>query len=785
MVNPSIRQTSHQIEGVRIIQEMDHVPFHGGMDIVRETYQLPLASYSNIQNMRPLRPGFRKRKGQIVLHTTPDDDHKVMSLYGFSKGMQSEIKTFAQMSDGDVLLATANPPAVTTGAFGSTVHTSESPSTMYPASWATLDDMLYYTDGTGHPYVYPGDESRVRSFIVYKSDAAIPVIPTSGIDYTFDVSDQYEATVAVLDSLGTLAQYDAVFIRTLTPANTFIFTMSGAEVNSNAAVAQMHYWNGGWAACTTGWDDTTAAAGATLSKDGIMTYTMPTDVSPHYMFGETGYWVRLSLASGSLSASVDVEKVTYESTWTAIQNVWDGATTSAIEAFVYIASSTTYEFYSGSSIDLPAHAIADKIYFNSYQPIIAFYVSVGSTPNENASTMSLKYSTGVVASATTFTAVSGLSDGSAVGSITMAKDGWVTFNHPSDEQPGLFQSSNYVSYWYELSYSASLAVDMVISIETMPYLDLEDFGLCYALSTFKKRMAYSFENLPGYIAISGTDRPSSLNGSDFFIQDIGDGRSNKAVCLKRFYNELLVWQEEKGTEGGCLTLIEGYSAQTFGKRIISTLHGTFSAKSAIVCEDIPTSGKLAMTEKGVVSTDTKIHGAFFLSRDGIFMTDGKSDDMVSGPIQDYFDPKKPECIRLGYEKDHWISWDSTYQIVRVGLVSGQSATAPNVFLIYDIRSRSWSHDVLGQELSSHCEVEAASGFFPLLQIGGGTNDGTVYLLNQTNLDVSVPIIAFVVMEFDGNGHILHLEEIVIRASGACQLLTYADGTLKSTIDIVG
>jgi hypothetical protein len=86
MVNPSIRQTSHQIEGVRIIQEMDHVPFHGGMDIVRETYQLPLASYSNIQNMRPLRPGFRKRKGQIVLHTTPDDDHKVMSLYGFSKG---------------------------------------------------------------------------------------------------------------------------------------------------------------------------------------------------------------------------------------------------------------------------------------------------------------------------------------------------------------------------------------------------------------------------------------------------------------------------------------------------------------------------------------------------------------------------------------------------------------------------------------------------------------------------------------------------------------------------
>jgi hypothetical protein len=785
MVNPSIRQQSHQIEGVRIIPEMDYVPFHGGMDVVREIYQLPLASYSNIQNMRPLRPGFKKRKGQIVLHTTPDGVNKVMTVYGFSKGMQTEIKTFAQMSDGDVLQATANPPAVTTGAFGSTVHTSGSPSTMYPASWATLDDMLYYTDGTGYPYAYPGAGSRVRSFIVYKSDAAIPVIPISGIDYSFEVTDQYGSTVAVLDSLGTLAQYDAVFIRTLVPANAFTFTMSGAEVNANAAVMQGHYWNGGWTSCATGWSDGTNTAGATLAKSGTISFTMPTDSVPHYMFGETGYWTRLSLSSGSLSASVDVEKVTYESTWMPLQNVWDGTPSLAIESFVYIAADTAYEFYAGSAIDIPLITSSDKIYFNSYQPITAFYVSVGATPNTEAATMTVKYSTGITASGTSFTAVSGASDGTLVGSITMAKDGWVTFTHPSNEQPGLFQSSNYTSYWYELSFSASLAIDMVISIETMPFLDMNDFGLCYALSTFKKRMAYSFENLPGYIAISGTERPSCLNGEDFFIQDIGDGRSNKAVCLKRFYNELLVWQEEKGTDGGCLTLIEGYSAQTFGKRIISTLHGTFSSKSAVVCEDIPTSGKLAMTEKGVVSTDTKIHGAFFLSRDGVFMTDGKSDDMISKPIQDYFDPKKTECIRRGYEKEHWISWDSTYQVIRVGLVSGQTATTPNVFLIYDIHSRAWSHDVLGQELSCHCEVEAETGYFPLLQVGGGVDDGTIYLLNQGNTDISTAITAFVTMEFDGNGHTLHLEQIVLRASGNCNLIPYADGVTKPTISITG
>jgi hypothetical protein len=785
MADPAIRRKSHQIEGIRLIPEMDYVPFHGGMDIVRETYQLPLAAYSNIQNMRPLRPGFKNRKGQIVLHTTPDSTNKVLTLYGFSKGMQKEIKTFAQMSDGYILQATANPPAVTTGVFGMNVHCSSSPSDMYPASWATLDDILYYADGTGHPYVYPGSQSRVRSFVLYKSDVAIPAVPISGIDFTFDVSDQYGSTVAPLDSLGTLAQYNAIYIRTLTPANAFNFIMSATEVNSSPAVAQIDYWNGNDFYPGASFADTTDVDGATLGQSGTMSFTMPGDMKPHFMFGEAGYWFRLSLASGALSASVDVEKVTYESGWAEMQNVWDGDPTSSIEAFVYIDADTNYEFYAASSINLSALKSSDKIYFNSMFPILGFYVSVGATPNTEAATITVKYSTGIMGSGTSFSPVAGTSDGTAVDSITLAKDGWVTFTHPANEHAGMFQASNYSSYWYELSFSADLAEEMVIGIECMPYLDMNDFGSCYALSTFKKRLAYSFENLPGNIVISGTERPANLNGSDFFIQDIGDGRSNKAVCLKRFYNELLVWQEEKGTDGGCLTLIEGYSAQTFGKRIISTLHGTFSAKSAVVCEDVPTSGKLAMSEQGVVATDTKIHAAFFLSRDGVFMTDGKSDDMVSGPIQDYFDPKKPECIRLGYEKEHWISWDSTYRVIRVGLVSGQTATTPNVFLVYDIKGRSWSHDVLGQELSSHCEVEGETGFFPLLQIGGGADDGTVYLLNQGNTDVGVPIDAFVIMEFDGGGHTLHLEEIILRASGTCQLTTYADGNVKSVINMTG
>jgi hypothetical protein len=783
MANPKLRNMSHGIEDVRVIPEMDMVPFHGGMDIVHETYQLPLAAYSDIQNMRPMRPGFKKRKGQAKLHTTADGTNKVMTAYCFSKGKRAEVKTFAQMSDGDVLQATANPPTVTTGAFGSSVHAATTPANMMPASWATIRDMLVYTDGSEGPFIYSGEQYPVAGFYVYRSDAAIPNIPIAGIDYTKQVTDDETATVAVLDSLGTLAQFDAVFIRTLTPARAFNITM-GSDVNGSAAVAQMHYWNGGWAAASAGWADGTDTAGATLAKTGQMAFTMTADHVPHYLFGESGYWYRLSLASGALDSSVDIVKVTYESSWTAMQNVWDGIPLSAIEAYVYVAATTNYEFYAGSAISLDAITSSDKIYFNSSDQSLAFYVTVQYTPNANAATMAVKYSNGITASGTSFTAVSNLSDGTAVGSISLAKDGWVTFTRPTNEEPGMFQSSNYQSHWYELSFSASLTEGMVIGIETMPYQTMTDFGDCYALSTFKRRVAYAFEYIPGYVAISGTELPFCLNGEDFFLQDIGDGRYNKVTCLKRFYNELLVWQEERGTDGGCLTLIEGYSAQTFGKRIISTLHGTFSAKSAIVVEDVPTSGKIVMGQGGLSQTDTKITAAYFLCRDGVFMTDGKGLDMISLPIQDYFDPKDSKCIRRGYEKEHWISWDSTYQILRVGIVSGPTATVPNVFLVYDIKTKAWSHDVLGQALACHAEVEATSGQFPLLQIGGGTADGTVYLLNTTYLDVAAAITAYVVMEFDGGGHTLHLEEIVLRVSGSCNLIPYADDVVKTTIPIV-
>lgn len=750
-----------------LLKSLDYMPFQGGMDRTREIYQLPLGGISELTNMRPLRPGFIKRKGCAKLHTIADGTNKVMSLYGMSKGKQSEIKFFAQMSDGDVLQATANPPTVTTGAFGSSVYTSSSPSTMLPASWAMIDDHLVYADGSGYPRIFSGESEYVSSFIVYKGAEAIPDIPKKGEDYSIEVADGDTTTFAVLDSLSVLTDYDCVFIRTRTPADLFTFTLQTA--NGAAAVAQLHYWNGAWTEVT-GLTDNTASSGKTLAVDGTMTWTMTTDHQPKYMFGANGYWYRLSLASGALDSEVEIREVKYNSDWLAIQNLWDGVPKAAIEAYVYINSSATYKRYGSDVIEIGGLTSSDKFYFNSAQQILGFFVSVGDVPNTTASTtITVKYWNGAA-----WAAVS-VNDATIVSSKSFASDGWVTWALPSDEQPSMFQSSQYFTYWYEVSFNQTLVADMSVSIDCMLYCDMSLFGQCYSVSSFKQRASYAFDKLPGYVAISSVASPMVLNGTDFALQDIGDGRANKAVCQKKFYNELMVWQEEKGKDGGCLTLIEGYSPATFQKRVLSTVLGTFSSKSAIVVEDVPNVGP---DEKIVRRTV-----AYFLSRYGVFMTDGRNIMMVSDDIRKYFDPKDSLCIRRGYEKEHWIDFDSNYQVLRVGIVSGASAEVPNVFLVMDVKTGKWGFDDLEQPFSVHAEVEGASGQFSVLQVAGGTADGFIYQTNTGFKDVSTTFTATVIPEYNGQGRDLFLDDLVVQVSGSCNLTPYADTIAKDAISI--
>src|SRR3989304_2491210 len=98
--------------------QLNNVLFQGGADLAHEIALLETGAFSQVQNVRPTRPGFVQRKGQIKLHTTAADAQETISLYQFAKGEVTEQHLFRQLADGSLQEATSNPPTVTTGNFG-------------------------------------------------------------------------------------------------------------------------------------------------------------------------------------------------------------------------------------------------------------------------------------------------------------------------------------------------------------------------------------------------------------------------------------------------------------------------------------------------------------------------------------------------------------------------------------------------------------------------------------------------------------------------------------------
>lgn len=748
------------------------VPFRGGMFTDREVALIPSGGYSMIQNMRATHPGFEKRKGCAKKHTTADGTNEVMTLFQYAKGKVTERHFYAQMSDGDVLDATDAPPTVTTGAFGSEVFDGTSTGQV-PASWAVIDDKVIYSNGSDMHKIYTGSDYLISRVIVYIGTAAPPIIPTEGKDYTDQATDGITTTYIDLSSLGDLAvDYDCIFVCTHIPATSITWTM--ANVNATASVAAGKYWNGAWAAMS-GFSDGTTSGGAAFAQTGTQSWTAPSDEIPHYMFGQNGFWYQIYLSSGDLDSDTKASSLCYNTTWQSLQHIWDGVLVDVVETQFYDQSDDAYLTYGATSIDISSGTTSDILYFASLDPIVGFYVDVGETPNTTAST--------------TINHVYYWQNGNTWAEVTSADDdtdgfsksGFVTFKRQSDVFKQQFGGLQYHLYWYKITWDQTLSSDVQLSIQTMPYFDITEYGQKgIANCAWRDRLVCNFDRWPVDLYVSGKHAPMVFTGDDATILERpGDGRLNKVTAIKRFFNNILVWQEEKGTEGGCVTMYQGYDPSTFGKILLSTRLGTFSAKSATVIEGI-TVGISKIYDKPTTV-------AFFLSRTGVYMCEGTTFIRISKQehtsIQNYFDPHETDCIRRGYEDKCWLAYDSTYHVLRIGLVTGSSATVPNTFLVYDIEDRTWMADDLEQPFSCMCEVEAASGDVTVLQYAGGTADGYVYRTNTTSDDVSTAIDAYATMEIDGEGAEILMRELILRNSGTTTLTAYLDGVAQTPITI--
>jgi len=144
------------------------------------------------------------------------------------------------------------------------------------------------------------------------------------------------------------------------------------------------------------------------------------------------------------------------------------------------------------------------------------------------------------------------------------------------------------------------------------------------------------------------------------------------------------------------------------------------------------------------------------------------------------------------DSKNFLHFDSDYKILRLGIVSGTSATKANIFPVFDLEEWCWSFDKYGQDLSCMTEVEAASGNLAILQYGGATNDGTVYRLNTGANDVDTtpttnPIDAYVRKEYNMGGHIVSLREMLltmkVQTAGDCTVTPYRNNVAGTALTL--
>ena len=758
------------------INEVGASPVAGGVNTDWDKAQLQLGQYSIAENVREHGPGFKMRPG-LVRHNTTDFG-TCLSMFSYKKGE----KFYAQLDTGDVHEATNAPPATTTGAFGTLVLdesglNDESTGTILPGSWSTFKDNIIFSQGKIQHAVKPAISGRPRK-VVFKKYTVDKRMLDGGLDITNDVTD-IGSTKTSEDCVFTTANKDALFICTDFPATEFVFDLKDVAVGT-ITITMQFYDGDDWDSQTTGITDGTSG----FSQDGTYVATMAgreTDGSekPTVKFGRSGYWYRFSITSDEATETLTFNSIKYNGDFRLLENVPEELPGYIIEAAV--ESGDQYETYAASTVSLGLLQIGDYLYISTSMRPWAIYFDVGSTPNTTAAEPTVEIWTGEA-----YTAVSGLEDGTT----GLFQTGYMSWDiSPQVPEQRSFNDNKNYTYWTRIKFDAVLVAATVVSIQALYYHDINDYGRAGKVSCmWKDRGCFTFSRFDRDIYVSKKNRVNILNGEDFNILSPGDGRYNRTTAMLPFYNELMVFQKEEGSLGGCLTLFEGYSPSTYGKLVLSTRLGTFSQQSVCIVD--------ASTDT-TRTTDVTQTQVAFISKYGIFITDGRTIRRISGDIDDIYDPSKSNYININPGSGHWVCYDRASNCLRFGIQTiASTSSSPDLYPVFHLGGNYWTFDVFPyQSITAFAEVSAVSGSVDSLQYAAGKDisPGTTDLIYRCRSGIDYDeesdgtknaIDIKLRSEFSSGGNYLEIKEFTVRAEAVTNYTmtkkVYENGVLDST-----
>lgn len=702
-----------------------------------------------------------------------EGDNYPISNYQFVKSEEEnpdiddyEKYTFLQMKSGALILAENEPPVQTIGAFGDTFFNSGE-SVPMPASYSDIAGIMLFSDWVNQHHMWAGKRQRIKdAFFDTGTFSSNVDFYKKGINIWDKVveNNNVSASILAIDS----GDY-GIFICCQTPATILNFIIDNPQVTATGL--KIKYWRGYFL----GFFDATITTDTTnvFGNDGSIEFSTSGEV-PANFGGIPGFWYRIVPDSGSFSA-FSIFNISYgnQEFIQLTHNVWDGIPRIPEEVQVYIDAEDKYFTYPAGTVFIGEMVNDDRIYIGTFERVESFIVDPGESANDNVSNPAtidaVKFWDGTAFSNATYND----------GSNGFSKRGQLNIWNADSAEKVRFNDSDITLYWYEISIDVApeLQDSVQISIEYVPLLkdvEAEIGAVGISNAAFKDRAAYAFSRYPSFVYISSTLGPNVLNGTDFSVLQAGDGRPNKIVSMKKFHNELLVHQEERGKDGGCTTLFEGYSPATFGRLVLSTRIGALNEDAVVVIDG---------ADAAVIRTDeTAQTRAYWISRYGIYMSDGRIVKRISDPIQNYFDPRYPECLRKGYENLAWAAYDSSAEVVRFGFVSGDEAELPNIFPVYDLTTGDFLFDKYVSESNypmTFGEVDAGSGDNPVIQIHYGQEFACI--ANRGLADRDDAIISKCRIEMNEAAALLELNEVWLRCSveegGELFFRIYEDGVI--------
>ena len=543
--------------------------------------------------------------------------------------------------------------------------------------------------------IFGGDEQPLAAaFLVESAGGSNPVDVTDILNNNLDDSDN----VATLTVAGGGDSKPWLMMFTTRPVQSFELTISSANT-VDPTDATWSYWDGtAWQSYlgTDGTDTGTIA----FAQSGTVTLTKHTDnlvklkhFEELYLYG---YLVQMVDASNL--GSVDISKITVNTAFQSIKDVWDGIYRQPIQ-FQWNDDSVTATYDYTLQVSEPSSMSAivggdiGALSFTNDYAIVMFtqqmaairFTMLGSLINTVAAgALTFEYWDGN----SWIVLTSGAHDW-VDGTLKFRQTGIVSWTPQDDEQPQTLYSS--FGYAYRIKATVSVisgavgnddvVIDLISGVPVQDKIKPFDFTAQY-----KSRVmlcSYSAGNESNRMDFSAVSAPDVYNGSD--TSDHGSyslkfGGIEKVTAATQLYNRfgsniltmLLVLKETE------VFILIGDTPDDFKQYPVSNSLGC------------PAPLTLATAEVNFDKDESNLtrNVAIWLSNSGPLMFDGAVLSPIRG-IENYFDPNTDEYIEWTNIANArgWI--DTAYKEYNLLIPSGSAQSLNNIWFVFDLVRRKW------------------------------------------------------------------------------------------------